>query len=57
MIANSLLFWTSNHVRYSDIVRYSDVKEDIIELPSVLLEAGMEVVTPSFGRDTPRLIV
>ena len=31
------VFWGSNHVRYSDIVRYSDVKEDIIELPMVLL--------------------
>ena len=50
-----MLFLGSNHVRDSDIVRYSDVKADVIELPMVLLlrlfEApGVEPGVP--GRET-----
>jgi hypothetical protein len=35
-------------------IRYSDVKEDIIEPPRVLLEGMDESRNSSFGGDTPR---
>jgi hypothetical protein len=57
LIENAVVFRRNNCVRYSDIVRYSDVKEDVIGLSTVLLEAGMEVVTRSFGRRQARAIV
>jgi hypothetical protein len=57
LIENAVLFRRSNPRKIFRHVRYSDVKENIIGLTTVLLEAGMEVVIPSFGRDRPGLIV
>jgi hypothetical protein len=37
-IANLALFCRGNGVRYSDFVRYSDVKEVAIEIPRVFAE-------------------
>jgi hypothetical protein len=43
-----VLFCRTKRVRYSDIVSYSDVKEDVIELPRVFAESKDELlVTPS----------
>jgi hypothetical protein len=47
-LRNSVLFCRTKRVRYSDIVGYSDVKEDVIELPRVFAESRDELlVTPS----------
>ena len=52
-----MLLWIGNHVRYSDIVRYSDVIEGMIELSRALWEAGMKLLTPASLGDTPGLLV
>ena len=36
--ANSTLFCAGKSVRYSDFVKYSDVKEEVIEDPRVFVE-------------------